>query len=97
VHYRLGKTIQISVKKRAIDINGRKTSISLEDTFWSSLKEIATSRGETMRRVIASIDANRQSYLSSAIRLFVLEFYKEQLARQEQQEIPVQRADHIQR
>ena len=36
------------VVKRSVDIDGRKTSVSLEDAFWSDLKEIAhtTSAGQ---------------------------------------------------
>jgi predicted DNA-binding ribbon-helix-helix protein len=34
-----------SIKKRAVSIDGRKTSISLEEAFWTALKEIAQERG----------------------------------------------------
>jgi predicted DNA-binding ribbon-helix-helix protein len=67
------------VVKRSIVIGGYKTSVSLEEAFWNSLKEIARARGESVAQLIAHIDANRQfANLSSAIRLFVLEFYREQ-------------------
>ena len=80
------------VVKHSVIIDGRKTSISLEDAFWTALKEIAHERGESLRHLTASINASREvGNLSSVIRLFVLEFYKEQLARQQQQETPVQR------
>ena len=79
------------VVKRSIGIDGHKTSISLEEAFWSTLKDIAHERGETISHLVTGINANRRSNLSSTIRLFVLEFYKEQLDRLEQQEIPVQR------
>jgi predicted DNA-binding ribbon-helix-helix protein len=77
--------------KRSILINGQRTSISLEEAFWNTLKDIAHERRVTLSHLVASIDDDRQSNLSSSIRLFVLEFYKEQLARQQQQETPVQR------
>ena len=68
------------VIKRSINIRGHKTSISLEDDFWNSLKEIAKGRRETLSQLIANIDAERKfANLSSAIRLFVLFFYKDQL------------------
>jgi predicted DNA-binding ribbon-helix-helix protein len=68
---------------------------SSEDAFWKSLGEIAESRDETLYQLITSIDAKRQfANLSSAIRLFVLEFYRDQLQRQqrvsEQSEMAVQ-------
>ncbi|MGA7112285.1 MAG: ribbon-helix-helix domain-containing protein [Pseudolabrys sp.] len=60
--------------KRAIMIDGRKTSISLEDAFWSSLMEIAHAEGATMSELVAKIDKTRkQGNLSSAVRLFVLD------------------------
>jgi predicted DNA-binding ribbon-helix-helix protein len=79
------------VIKRSIVINGQRTSISLEDAFWSTLKDIACERRETLTQLVTSINANRWQFanLSSAIRLFILEFYKERVARLEQQEIPV--------
>jgi predicted DNA-binding ribbon-helix-helix protein len=68
------------VIKRSIVVDGHKTSVSLEDQFWSSLREIAKAQGETLSHLIASIDADREfANLSSAIRLFVLGFYQEQL------------------
>ena len=65
------------VIKRSIVIAGHKTSVSLEDAFWGSLKEIASARGITLSELVADIDASRQhGNLSSAIRLFVLDHYR---------------------
>jgi len=61
------------ITKRSIVVNGNKTSVSLEDAFWSGLKEIAHSQHITVSNIIGKIDAGRlHSNLSSAIRLFVL-------------------------
>jgi predicted DNA-binding ribbon-helix-helix protein len=56
--------------------------VSLEDAFWQSLKEIASERDMTRYELITLINAERQrgSNLSSAIRLFVLDFYRQQIA-----------------
>jgi predicted DNA-binding ribbon-helix-helix protein len=68
-----------SVSKRSIIIAGHKTSVSLEDEFWDSLKEIARERGMTLGSLVAAIDDDRErANLSSAIRLFVLGFYRDQ-------------------
>jgi predicted DNA-binding ribbon-helix-helix protein len=68
-----------SVLKRSIVVAGHKTSVSLEDEFWDSLKEIAVERGMTLGALVAAIDSNRQhTNLSSAIRLFVLGVYRDQ-------------------
>jgi len=66
-----------SVVKRSIVIAGHKTSISLEDAFWKGLKEIAAGRNQTLSDMVAAIDRDRQDgNLSSAIRLFVLDHYR---------------------
>ena len=65
------------VIKRSVVIAGHKTSVSLEDAFWTSLKEIAISRGVTLSELVTSIDVERQQgNLSSAIRLFVLDYFR---------------------
>ncbi len=67
------------VVKRSIVIAGHKTSVSLEDAFWQSLKEIANRRELTLSDLVASIDTDRHNgNLSSAIRLFVLDHYRAQ-------------------
>lgn len=65
------------VVKRSIVIAGHKTSVSLEEAFWRSLKEIALGRRTTLSDLVATIDSERQhGNLSSAIRLFVLDHYQ---------------------
>jgi predicted DNA-binding ribbon-helix-helix protein len=68
------------VVKRSVVVAGHKTSVSLEDPFWKSLKEIATSREMSLSDLLAAIDSGRHhGNLSSTIRVFVLNFYREQL------------------
>jgi len=65
------------VIKRSIVIAGHKTSVSLEDAFWRGLKEIADSREMTLSDLVSTIDSERShGNLSSAIRLFVLHYYR---------------------
>jgi predicted DNA-binding ribbon-helix-helix protein len=55
------------------------TGVTVEDAFWKGFKEIAKQRHETLSHLVASIDADRQhANLSSAIRLYVLAFYRDQ-------------------
>jgi predicted DNA-binding ribbon-helix-helix protein len=62
------------VVKRSIVIAGHKTSVSLEEPFWSALKEIAAIRNMPLSNLVASVDREREHpNLSSAIRLFILE------------------------
>jgi predicted DNA-binding ribbon-helix-helix protein len=77
------------VVKRSIVIAGHKTSVSLEDAFWKGLKEIANERDMTLSELVAAIDSERQhGNLSSAIRLFVLDFYRNQLSGHKAREGP---------
>jgi len=62
------------VVKRSIVIAGHKTSVSLEEPFWTGLKEIAHGQDTTLSTMVGDIDTRRrQGNLSSAIRLFVLD------------------------
>ena len=65
------------VAKRSIIVGGQKTSVSVEEAFWSGMKEISRARSMTLSQLVSEIDANRnQSNLSSAICQFVLEHFK---------------------
>jgi predicted DNA-binding ribbon-helix-helix protein len=84
------------VVKRSIVIAGHKTSVSLEDAFWQGLKEIAGGRDMTLSDLVATIDTERQhGNLSSAIRLFVLDFYRHRIA--VEQAAPPQQRGHSRR
>ena len=68
--------------KRSVVVGGHKTSISLEDEFWSGLKEIAQAQGASLAQMVTEIDTTRQQgNLSSAIRLFVLDHIRDQKIR----------------
>jgi predicted DNA-binding ribbon-helix-helix protein len=65
------------VVKRSIVVAGHKTSVSLEEAFWNGMKEISTVRGMTLSELVAEIDSGRRhGNLSSAIRLFVLDYFR---------------------
>jgi predicted DNA-binding ribbon-helix-helix protein len=69
------------VIKRSIVIAGHKTSVSLEDAFWSGLKQIALGCDRTLSEMVAIIDSGRaHGNLSSAIRLFVLDHYRNMIS-----------------
>jgi predicted DNA-binding ribbon-helix-helix protein len=65
------------IQKRSVILTGHKTSVSLEDEFWTGLKEIASSRQMTVADLVAAIDRDRKTgNLSSALRLYVLAHYR---------------------
>lgn len=62
------------VIKRSLSIAGHRTSVSLEEIFWSELRAIAEKRGLSVAALVAEIDARRgQANLSSALRVHVLQ------------------------
>ncbi len=68
------ETASTRMRKHSLVIAGHRTSISLEDAFWSRLRQIAAARGLPLARLVAELDARRgEANLSSAIRVFVLE------------------------
>ena len=48
------------VVRRTIMIGGHRTSVSVEDAFWNSMKEISRQRGMTLSGLVDEIDSNRQ-------------------------------------
>jgi predicted DNA-binding ribbon-helix-helix protein len=76
-----------SVVKRSTIVAGHKTSVSLEDAFWNDLRKIATEREMTLSDLVSKINSERQhGNLSSAIRLFVLNFYRDQISEHKRQD-----------
>ena len=72
-----------SVVKRSIRINGHKTSVSIEDAFWTDLKNIAHTQQTTLSELVTKIDQTREGNLSSAIRLFVLDHFRNEAKQME--------------
>tara|TARA_B100001123_G_scaffold418405_1_gene522368 strand:+ start:1377 stop:1589 length:213 start_codon:yes stop_codon:yes gene_type:complete len=62
--------------KRSVVISGHQTSVSLEKPFWEALNQIATDRNLSINRLISEIDHERESNLSSALRVYVLNTLK---------------------
>mgnify|MGYP003678045285 len=74
------------MKKHSISIEGHRTSISLEDAFWTGLQDIARAREVSLQSLIREVDEARTAgltdlpseNLSSAIRVMVLRHYQQQ-------------------
>ena len=64
------------LKKRSVDIDGHRTSVSIEAPFWDALREIAEKKNLSVNQLIAEIDKNRTGNLSSAIRVYVLRTFR---------------------
>jgi predicted DNA-binding ribbon-helix-helix protein len=62
------------VVKRSILIAGHRTSVSLEEAFWTALKRLAAAEGVSLAGLVAKVDAGRgEANLSSALRVYALE------------------------
>lgn len=66
------------VQKRSVTIRGHRTSYSLERPFFDDLQAIAAARGLPLAALVAEVDADRprEANLSSALRIYVLEWAK---------------------
>ncbi len=73
---RLKTVLATKVVKRSVMLSGHATSVSLEQPFWDILNRIAEERGLPMGSMIAEIDTLRSTNLSSALRLYALDYIK---------------------
>jgi len=61
------------LKKRSFSLAGHRTSVALEDEFWTVLAEDARSRDISLAALVAAVDAGRGPRpLASALRLHAL-------------------------
>ena len=78
-----------AITKRSVVIGGHKTSVSLEEPFWNAVREIAGNQQMTVSSLLRQIDLERRnSNLSSAIRVYVLEKVRAEMAAMPQQGMP---------
>jgi predicted DNA-binding ribbon-helix-helix protein len=78
--------MRASVAKRSVVIGGHKTSVSLEEPFWQAVREITDSRNITVSELLREIDRDRRdANLSSAVRVFVLEYARQRAEAARQQ------------
>ena len=64
--------------KRSLTLRGHRTSVSLEDEFWSAFRQIARKKDRAVNDLASEIDASRHpdTGLATAIRLYVLDYYR---------------------
>lgn len=69
-------------RKRSVVVSKKRTSVSLEDSFWFSLQAIVRIENTTIENYIEKIAKQRDTpNLSSNIRIAVLEYYQQIAAR----------------
>jgi predicted DNA-binding ribbon-helix-helix protein len=75
-------------RKRSVVVDGERTSVSLEDPFWQALKRIASVTNMTPSALLSAINADcGGANLSSAARVYVLQYYQAQANQRGPQEI----------
>ena len=64
--------------KHSLTLHGHRTSVSLEGPFWDAFRDIAAARQIPLNQLAAEVDDARSGDegLASAIRLFVLDYYR---------------------
>jgi len=68
------------IAKRSLVFKGRKTSVSLEEEFWTALLEIARGDSLSISELVQQIDLDQNNpNLSSAIRVFLLRHIRERV------------------
>jgi predicted DNA-binding ribbon-helix-helix protein len=60
--------------KRSFSLAGHRTSVALEEEFWSALIQLAADRQQTLTALVAATDAAREPGrpLASALRVLAL-------------------------
>mgnify|MGYP001391059882 FL=1 len=64
--------------KKSLILSGHKTSVALENDFWTALEMIAKNKSISMDSIIQTIDKKeRNGSLASALRVFILNSFIE--------------------
>ncbi len=76
--------------KRSFSLKGHRTSISIEAPFWDALREAASREGLSLAALVSRIDEARvgDTGLSSAVRVWVLDYTRAQIPKQAANKIP---------
>ena len=68
---------RVNAIKRSVNVDGHRTSVSLENEFWDGLREVARHKNLTVSALVATIASGRnRNNLSSAVRVFVLNHFR---------------------
>lgn len=63
----------MSLKKRSFSLSGHRTSVALEEEFWTVLDGEVKTTGQSLAALVARIDLTRgERALASALRLHAL-------------------------
>ncbi len=63
--------------KKSISIAGHRTSIALEQEFWDAVDAILKEKKLNLPQFLGQIDGQRKTGLASALRVYLLNYYRE--------------------
>jgi predicted DNA-binding ribbon-helix-helix protein len=68
------KISKSNLKSRNVVIDGRRTSLRLEDELWDALKNLAECGGQTVNQLVSELHAQetRTGTLTSAVRVHII-------------------------
>jgi predicted DNA-binding ribbon-helix-helix protein len=74
----------VSNVPRSVRIGGRRTSMRLESQFWDALRDVAAREHSDVGEICTRIAKGaRYANLSSAVRVAMMDYYRELAARRE--------------
>lgn len=77
---RLDEHARSSLSLHNIVVDGRRTSVRLEASMWDGLRDIAQRRGMSLNDLVTEIERNRDTPgLTAAIRVYIVDFYRNAL------------------
>ena len=78
IHLASRTAMKSAVIRHSIKVNGQQTSVSLEDSFWDALREVADKERTSLAKLVGQIAYGRTTINpSSAIRVFLLNHFME--------------------
>ena len=62
---------------RGVYVGARRTTLRLEPAIWDALADVANQRGQSIHDLVTEIAGNDpEPNLSSAVRVYIVEFYR---------------------
>ena len=62
------------LRRHTVLVDGLQTSVSIEDAFWSRLREIAAARRISMNKLVSEVRREAACNLSAALRVYALRY-----------------------
>ncbi len=72
-----GDTADSTLVSRNIVVEGRRTSVRLEQEMWDAIREIAVREGVSIHDICSMVDAERrESSLTAGLRVFIMSYFR---------------------